>query len=165
MEEREENGLCRLILCDREKGLTREVSQSRVMLDPNPPPPQQGLVRFRCGSERTKLLVEPGLFSCTYMWMRLLRYHILLRNTNARGYRSSYTRGEKRLLMQAAVFLLNGASNEGSGGSAGSYPIFGSCVSSREIKGGKINEGGGAWIRCGLHILIDSLFLKLETVK
>ena len=46
MEEREENGLCRLILCDREKGLTREVSQSRVMLDPNPPPPNKGLFDF-----------------------------------------------------------------------------------------------------------------------
>lgn len=39
---------------------------------------------------------------------------------NARVYRSSYIRGEKRLLMQAAVFLLNGASNEGSGDQPGS---------------------------------------------
>lgn len=66
-------------MCDKEKVLTREVSQSRVMLDPNP---QQGLFRFQCGSERTKLLVEPGLFHAhIYGCGCCGGYHILLRNT------------------------------------------------------------------------------------
>lgn len=67
------------------------------------------------------------------MWMRLLRWLLhFAKQYNARGYRSSYPRGKKRLLMQAAVLVLNGASNEGLRGSAGFYPIL--AVASRQGK-------------------------------
>lgn len=55
----------------KRKVLTREVSQTRVMLDPNPPK-RSCSISMWLGNDQAFSLT--GSLSCTYIWMRMLRW-------------------------------------------------------------------------------------------